>query len=240
MSCRSISLAMGTCLITIPVASRAQSFSATPLNDLGGGSYLGQFQGGLYPNGSNVVPATHSAEGISRGTSGVIPLDINGNPSAAGHYVLLSIGMSNTTQEFCSQGGGLPCNSWSFMGQAMMNSGVNHTQLSIANGAQGGKAASYWDSPTDPDYDRVRDTVLSTQGLGEKQVEAAWLKVANPNPTSSLPNANADANVLETQMGNIVRSMKTRYPNLEEVFISSRIFAGNATSTLNPEPYAYE
>jgi hypothetical protein len=81
---------------------------------------------------------------------------------------------------------------------------------------------------------------LTANGLSEAQVRAAWLKVANAGPSSSLPNANADANVLVQQMGNIVRAMKTRYPNLEMVFVSSRIYAGYATSTLNPEPYAYE
>jgi len=34
--------------------------------------------------------------------------------------------------------------------------------------------------------------------------------------------------------------MKTHYPNLRIVYISSRIYAGYATSNLNPEPYAYE
>src|SRR6185503_12380979 len=68
----------------------------------------------------------------------------------------------------------------------------------------------------------------------------AWVKVANPGPTSSLPSANADAYVLETQMGDIVRALKVRYPNLQQVFLSSRIFAGYATTALNPEPYAYE
>ena len=41
-----------------------------------------------------------------------------GFPDPAGRYVLLSIGMSNTTQEFCSQNSQLPCNSWTFMGRA--------------------------------------------------------------------------------------------------------------------------
>jgi hypothetical protein len=71
-------------------------------------------------------------------------------------------------------------------------------------------------------------------------VQVAWLKVANPDPTVSLPAQNADAYTLVAQMGNILRAMKTRYPNLRLVYISSRIYAGYATSPLNPEPYAYE
>jgi hypothetical protein len=210
-----------------------------PLNDLGTGSYLNQFQGGLYPNGSNVVPALHSSVGRSRALN-VGPLDTLGQPDPNGKYVLLSIGMSNTTQEFCSPNSELPPTSWSFMGQAFANPVVNHTTVAMVNGAQGGKAASFWDSPTDPDYDRVRDTRLAPQGLSEQQVRAVWLKVANPNPTVRLPNANADAYVLEQQMGNIARALKVRYPNLDAIFVSSRIYAGYASSTLNPEPYAYE
>lgn len=208
------------------------------LNDLASGTYLG-FPGGLYPGGSNTVPAQHNTVGLNRANA-VQPLDLNGNPSPSGKIVLLSVGMSNTTQEFCSASSELPCDSWTFMGQAAADPSVNRTTLAIVNGAMGGRSASFWDSPTDPDYDRVRDTRLAPQGLSEQQVQIAWVKVANPGPTVSLPSALADAYTLETQMGNIVRALKVRYPNLQQVFLSSRIYGGYAATTLNPEPYAYE
>jgi hypothetical protein len=185
------------------------------------------------------VPAAHAAEGLNRAAA-IRPLNTQGQSDANGKYVLISIGMSNTTQEFCSQNSSAPCDSWTFMGQAAANSDVNHSSLSIVNGAQGGKSASYWDSPTDSDYNRIVTDWLTPNGLSEKQVQAAWVKVANPGATSSLPNASSDAYQLEQQMGNISRALKVRYPNLQQVFFSSRIYAGYAASTLNPEPYAYE
>jgi hypothetical protein len=209
-----------------------------PLIDMGSQTYLG-FSGGLYPNATNTMPSDHHQIGLNQGRA-IRPLDTQGNPSANGKYVLLSIGMSHATQEFCSQSGALPCDSWTFMGQAAADNAVNKTQLVIANGAQGTKTASYWDSPNDPDYDRVRDTVLVPQGLSEKQVQAIWLKAANASPTVSLPSSSADAYTLEKNLGNIVRSLKVRYPNVKQVFISSRSYGGYAETRLNPEPYAYE
>jgi len=215
------------------------SVSKTPINDLGAGLYLNQFQGGLYPNGVNDVPAAHAAVGVSR-AHGIQPLNLQGQPSPTGRYVLLSIGMSNTTQEFCSQNSALPCDPWTFMGQAAINPNVNHDTLAIVNGAAGGQAALSWDSPADLNYDRVRDTRLIPQGLSEAQVQAVWVKEANISPTVSLPNANADAYALEASLGNIARAIKVRYPNVKLVFFTSRIYAGYASTNLNPEPYAYE
>src|SRR5262249_43873013 len=161
------------------------------------GLYLNQYEGGLYPNGQNQIPPGHMNAGFAHAVA-VRPLNILGNPDPAGSYVLLSIGMSNTTQEFCSQPGTLPCDPWTFMGQAATAPRVNHGSLVIANGARGGQTTSTWDSPTDPNYDAIRNNVLMPQGLSEAQVQAVWVKVANAQPTISLPDPNADAFALLT------------------------------------------
>ena len=212
--------------------------SFVPLTDMGSGTYLG-FAGGLYPGGARTPPARHDSVGRAR-ASAVRPLDVNGNAAAAGKYVLLSIGMSNTTQEFCSGSSAPPCDAWTFVGQALADGTVERTSLEFVNGAAGGRTASAWDSPTDTDYDRIRDTRLAPRGLSERQVQIVWAKVANAQPSRSLPAGDADAYLLVTQMGNIARSLKARYPNVRMVFFSNRIYGGYAVTSLNPEPYAYE
>ncbi len=203
----------------------------TPINDLGSATYLGQFEGGLYEHGSSNAPADHEAAGLEQAAL-IRPID--------GKIVMISIGMSNTTQEFCAANNPSPCNAWSFVGQATRDAAVNHSTLMLINGARGGQSAETWDSPSKSNYDLVRQQDLAPAGLTEAQVQVAWLKVANPQPRISLPAENSDAYLLVTQMGNILRAMKTHYPNLRIVYISSRIYAGYATTTLNPEPYAYE
>lgn len=207
-----------------------------PLTDLGARTYRG-FPGGLYPNG-NLLAGAHLAAGLVR-SSRIRPLDANGQPSASGRYVLLSIGMSNTTQEFCS-GPVTSCAPWSFAGQAAADATVNHTTLAIVDGARGGQTADTWDAPTDANYDMIRDQRLAARGVTEPQVQVVWMKVAHSQPRSALPNADADARLLARRMADISRALKVRYPNLQQVLASSRIFAGYATTTLNPEPYAFE
>lgn len=207
------------------------------LTDMGARTYRG-FSGGLYPNGSNLLPSSHAARGAAQARL-IRPLDVQGRPDANGKYVLLSIGMSNTTQEFCAAAG-TSCAAWTFGGQAAADPVVNHTTLAIANGARGGQVAEAWDTPTEDNYRRIRDEVLVPAGLSEAQVQIVWLKVARSNPRESLPSASADAYMLHQLMGSIARALKTRYPNLRQIFVSSRIYGGFATTTLNPEPYAYE
>jgi len=165
--------------------------SFTPLTEMGPGAYLG-LPGGLYPGGRNVPPAAHASAGAAHAAA-IRPLDPSGNPRASGKIALLSIWMSNTTQEFCSTGGQPgSCESTSFIAQATNDAAVNHSTLVLVNGAAGGKSAEFWTSPSLPDYDRILSEWLTPLGLSEKQVEIVWLKVANPQPHLSLPDTAAD------------------------------------------------
>lgn len=212
--------------------------TALALPELIGSTYKG-FEGGLYPNASNAMPASHSAEGRRRRRF-IVPRDTAGRPSANGKIVLLSIGMSNTTQEFCASAGYTTCTSWSFMGKAAADPRVDKTALRILNGARGGQVASMWEASSSPEYARIRAEGLLPLGLSEQQVQVAWVKVANARPTTALPSAAADAYRLRESIKQISRAMRQRYPNLQMIFLSSRIYAAFATTTLNPEPYAYE
>ncbi len=185
------------------------------------------------------MPASHAAAGLTSAAA-IVPRDTLGVFDPQGKNALVSIGISNTTQEFCGEITALGCSSYSFVGQSTAHPSVDHDALVFVNGAKGGSSAAFWDSPTDSDYDRIRDVQLAFQGLSELQVGAAWVKVANPGPDISLPAVGADAYVLVEQMGDIARSLKVRYPNMGQAFFSSRIYAGYATGGLNPEPYAYE
>src|SRR2546425_5207008 len=75
------------------------SIGLAPLNDLGPAIYKG-FKGGLYPDGGNVRPIAHLVAGIDLANNQIQPLDATGRADTLnGTIVLISIGMSNTTQE---------------------------------------------------------------------------------------------------------------------------------------------
>jgi hypothetical protein len=208
------------------------------LTDLLAGTYYGN-PGGLYPGSINQPPADHDSAARAR-RNAIKPLDVNGDESPFGKYVLISIGMANATQEWCSQSSGPPCAAWTFMGKAAADPSVNHYTMVIVNGAADGQDAPAWTSPTSANYDRIKLTRLAPLGLSENQVQVAWVKLEDPKPSVSLPADSADAHVFLTHLGLVLRAMRIRYPNLRIVFLSSRTYGGYATIDLNPEPYAYE
>jgi hypothetical protein len=198
------------------------STGLVPLTDLGAGSYQGQ-QGGLYAGGTNGRPAAHDAAGIAI-ASAIAPLDTLGNPDPAGRVVLISIGMSNATQEFSA-----------FVPKATSDP-YKKANVQVIDCAQGGQAADDIKFPNAPYWETVA-TRLRGHGSSPAQVQVVWLKEANRAPTGPfLPSAGR----LRDDLATIVRIIKDKLPNARLCYLTSRIYAGYATTNLNPEPYAYE
>jgi hypothetical protein len=209
-----------------------------PINDLSTRTYF-KNPGGLYPGGINVPPPDQDSAARAR-LNWIKALDVNGDESPFGKFVLLSIGMGNTTEVWCSKTSRPPCTSHSLMGRAASDPTVNKYTMVIVNGAADSLDAPAWTSATSPAYDRIKTARLAPLGLSENQVEVAWVHLADAKPTVSLPSDSADAYTFLTNLGLVVRALKTRYPNLQLVFISSRAYGGYSTNDWNPEPYAYE
>jgi hypothetical protein len=233
---KSIRLAAGMMLLPailalIPVAPASDctktSVGLIPLIDLGTGTYQGK-EGGLYPGGSNTRPPAHERAGIEIARS-IVPLDADGTPDPAnGKIVLVSIGMSNTTQEFST-----------FKPMADADPDKN-PKLSMVDGAQGGMTAAIISNLADSRAQQFWTTVdnrLRAASLTPAQVQVAWIKEANAQPSAAFP---ADAVQLQAHLAEIARILKARYPNIRIAYLSSRIYAGYASSALNPEPYAYQ
>ena len=83
-----------TATAQVLIAVAGQDDARSPLFDMAPGDRYMGFQGGLYPNGLNEMPAAHALAGQQR--AGLIqPLDINGDPDPEGRIVMMSIGFSN-------------------------------------------------------------------------------------------------------------------------------------------------
>lgn len=209
--------------LMLAASASAQIEGLVPLPDLGQGTYK-SFQGGLYPDGQNVPPlwywlaaveASHQVQ--PRTAAGLVD-------PASGLIGLVALGMSNAAIEFSV-----------FERRADADTSRN-AQVVIINGAIGGKYASDL-AAADPEYWTLLDQRVAAAGLTPAQVQVAWIKTANAEPPDDFP---GHALELADQLGAIVDLLAERFPNLRLCYVSSRIYAGYATSPLNPEPQAYE
>lgn len=216
---------LGVALAALPVRfATADNYAGRiPLMDMSPGQTYFGYPGGLYPSCTNVLTGGHLAGGLRMALQ-IRPLDSSGQPSAQGRIVLLSIGMSNTSQE---------SSAFAPLFDAYAD---RNPRVTFINGAQGGQTAAIISNPN-ATFWNVVDQRLAQAGLTPLQVQAVWYKQANANPTSGFP---AYADTLRDQSIAIMQIIKTRYPNTRIVYVSSRIYGGYAETPLNPEPYAYE
>lgn len=198
-----------------------------PLTQLGGGTYQG-FNGGLYPSGSNLRPTEHELAGIEQSYS-IRPRDPKGHIKPHGKIVLLSIGMSNTTQEYS-------------VFRTMANADTQKSdKVLIVDGAQGGMTADIISDLNRSGAQLFWQTVdqrLTQAGATARQVQAVWLKQADGNPLLTFP---ADALRLKQELVAIAQILKQKYPHLRMIFLSSRIYGGYADPiATRGEPVSYQ
>ncbi|HUG91004.1 MAG TPA: hypothetical protein VML55_09235 [Planctomycetaceae bacterium] len=193
--------------------------------------YKGQ-DGGLYGGGRNEPPEEHLARALAAAKQ-IEPLDREGRPSAEGRIVLISVGMSNTTQEF------------SAFVQLASGDPERSRQVVIVDGAQGGMDARAWAQPEQINRAgrqepwTVLDRRLAQAGVTPEQVQVVWLKQARINP-GGIGEFPRHAEELAGHIQTILHRLDEEFPNLRLAYLSSRIYAGYARGALNPEPYAYE
>ena len=201
-----------------------------PLSDLGTDGRYKEQDGGLYGQGSNVPPEAHLKAALEVAAT-IQPLDADGKPSPDGKIVLLTHGMSNTTNE-----------SERFLELANADARKNPKVLLI-DGAQGGMDTRKWIADTHTRRDTspwdTLDKRVKAAGATAQQVQVVWMKhaMARVAQYGEFPK---HATALKNDTIQILHMLKERFPNLKIAYLSSRSYAGYAGTELNPEPFAYE
>jgi hypothetical protein len=199
----------------------------TPLDDLGTGTYLGTV-GGLYLNGSNVMPASHDSDGINFADS-IQPLDGNGNPDPNGKYALLSVGPSIAFDTFLE-----------FVQNASAEPTIN-PHLVFVPGAIPRAYAANFANAGDPVWTDITNYFLPQSGVTANQVVAAWVMDTDPGITGTFP---GDVTQLQSEFESTAQNLHSKFPNLTLAFFSSGFYAGYDVDPNpkdgSPEPYSYE
>jgi hypothetical protein len=184
--------------------------------------YKGE-DGGLYGGGRNEPPPAQAAA-AARLTDQIVPLDAEGKPSAQGKIGLVSISMSNATMEF------------SLFKRLADEDPLKSPDVAIVDCAQGGQAMAEWVDPAARAWAET-ERRLAQAGVSPQQVQVVWVKLANKGPRGELAEHGGK---LTQDTRAVLRNAKSRFPNLRIAYLGSRIYAGYASTGLNPEPYAYE
>jgi hypothetical protein len=205
-----------------PPTTGKDSVGFKPLTEMSATDRYKGEDGGLYGGGKNEPPASHQAA-AKKETAKIVPLDADGKPAKEGKIVLISISMSNATQEF------------STFKRIADADAEKSGKLTIVDCAQGGQAMAQWAGSNRPW--EVAEQRLSEAGVTPRQVQVCWIKLANPGPRGDLAE---HGKKLQADTLKVAQRAREHFPNLRIAYLSSRIYAGYAGTPLNPEPYAYE
>lgn len=205
---------------TVPAGDRT---GLKPLNEMSTNDRYLEQVGGLYGGGMN-QPTERDRKAAVHELAKIIPLDPAGRPGDDGRIVLVSISMSNATQEF------------SRFKQIADSDPDKSPRLTIVDCAQGGQAMAEWVAPDARPWGEAARR-LERAGVTPAQVQVAWIKLANKGPRGEL---HSHGRKLQKDTLAVIQNAKERFANLRIAYLSSRIYGGYSDGPLNPEPFAYE
>jgi hypothetical protein len=193
--------------------------------------------------GTNTPPSLHDSWGKSSAAA-IQTID--------GAVVGMILGLSNAVL-FGTQ---LPTN---FVNQTdtLRSEGIVNSTFNVVEGALGSTPSSEWENNNYGSYTHA-NVLLKKAGFTPSQVQILFIENADANvppdgllstatslapPAPHIPPLSTDADYwnLIYNMGIQFRYLRTQYPNLQQVFLHARIYAGYAVYTAsNPEPFAFE
>ena len=141
-----------------------------------------------------------------------------------GKIVVAGMGMSNTWQDF-----GV------FTQLASQDDTINPS-VQFVNLAAGGCVARETADPNNRCWNIFANT-LSSSGISFADVQVLWLKTTSTTRGTVFPES---SQFLLNDLRDTLSVARQRMPNLKQVYVSSRVYAGYASVPLNPEPYSYE
>jgi hypothetical protein len=206
-----------------PAKEGKSSVGLKPLTEMTAEDRYKGEDGGLYGGGKN-EPTGPLLKAAQDASAKIQPLDADGKPAKDGMIALVSISMSNATQEF------------SMFKQLADRDEKKAQRVTIVDCAQGGQAMAQWVDPKAKAWVEA-DRRLEAAKVSPKQVQVIWVKLANIQPKGDLGD---HGKKLKTDTAAVLRNAKDRFPNVRVAYLGSRIYGGWATTQLNPEPYAYE
>jgi len=199
----------------------------TPIDVLGTGTYLG-YEGGLYPDGSNIRPAGQDSYGVTLADQ-IQPLDADGTVDPInGKEVIVLMGESTVHVEAAQ------------IVLDMMADPAKNSHVVVVNGGQGNGTASEFDDVNSPFWTTITNYILPNAGVTANQVVAIWFEPTDILYSGTFP---TDVANVTTEIEDIMRDQLVLFPNVKLSYLSSRIYAAYSnglTQKTNPEPYAYE
>lgn len=184
---------------------------AIPLPLLGDG-YVEGHMGGLYPDGSNVVPIPYLVTEVA-------PRYDNLSCANDSEIVILAIGMSNmqhTTNAVIAK--------------------LSEPRIKIVNAAIPGRAQQSW-GDTSASVWALVDKTLTQHGETRNSVDIVWY--FNAWAWQDIEDVDEYINTVRPSWQTTMASINQLYPNAQLIYLTSREYAGYADGNLNPEPRAY-